>query len=144
MWSRFKGSHWSGLWPLRPPGNRRPGALQPLQDPRPRSDLASVTLIDLTTELVARLDRGDAYERDKDLVLAGQLQDLLDTRLNVHLNRFAPSRFRDIVVPLLHRLPPSELQGVTVVDLGSGSLNPLVFGFLLLMLGAERAYSVDL
>jgi SAM-dependent methyltransferase len=69
---------------------------------------------------------------------------VLDARLNVHLNRFAPSRFRDIIVPILDRLPQSELQGATVVDLGSGSLNPLVFAFLLLMLGAERAYSVDL
>jgi SAM-dependent methyltransferase len=143
MWSRFTRRHPLRAWPWRQ-GSRRAGALQPLQDPRPRSELEWLSLADLTTELVARLDRGDAYERDKDLVVAGQLQDLLDARLDVHLNRFAPSRFRDILAPILDRLPPSELQGATVVDLGSGSLNPLVFGFLLLMLGAERAYSVDL
>jgi SAM-dependent methyltransferase len=143
MWSRSKGSHQSRVWPWWQ-RRRRAGALQTLQNPRPRSDLESLSLVDLTTELVARLNAGEAYKRDTDLVVAGQLQDLLDTRLDVHLNRFAPSRFRDILVPILDRLPQSELQGATVVDLGSGSLNPLVFGFLLLMLGAERAYSVDL
>jgi SAM-dependent methyltransferase len=143
MWLPFKGSPRSRVWPLRR-RNRRPGSLQALEEPRPRSDLESLSLIDLTTELLARLNRGASYERDKDLVIAGQLQDVLDARLNVHLNRFAPSRFRDILVPILERLPQSELQGATIVDLGSGSLNPLVFGFLLLMLGAERAYSVDL
>jgi len=31
-----------------------------------------------------------------------------------------------------------------VVDLGCGALNPFAFSFLLLMLGAERAYAIDL
>ena len=123
---------------------RRAGALQAFEYPRPRPDLHALSLAELSTELVARLGNGETYERDKDIVLAGQLQDLLESRLDVHLNRFALSRFRDLIVPILARVPPPELRGATVVDLGSGSLNPFVFGFMLLMLGAKRAYSIDL
>ena len=141
MWSRSKGNHQLRVWPWRQ-RSRRAGALQTLQDPRPRSDLDRLSLMDLTIELVARLSVGDAYDGTR--ISSSRASSRTARRAaDVHLNRFAPSRFRDIVGPILDRLPPSELQGATVVDLGSDSLNPFVFGFVLLMLGAERAYSVD-
>ena len=77
-------------------------------------------------------------------MLAGQLQDFLDARLDVHLNRFARRRYFDLVQPILARLPVADLRDGTIVDLGAGSLNPFAFGFLFLMLGARRAYAVDL
>jgi SAM-dependent methyltransferase len=124
---------------------RRPaGALNELGAPAPHKDLRAFSLGDLSKELLARLARGDTYEGDADLVLAGQLQDLLGSRLDVHLNRFARRRFYDVVRPILDRVSVTDLAGAVVVDLGSGSLNPLVFGFVFLMLGVERAYSIDL
>ncbi|MGH9204684.1 MAG: class I SAM-dependent methyltransferase, partial [Vicinamibacterales bacterium] len=120
------------------------GVLNTFETPTPRSDLTGLSLIDLATELLSRLARGQTFEHDKDLVVAGQMQDLLESRLNVHLNRFAPRRFYDVVRPVLDRLPPEKFKGGTVVDLGSGSLNPFVFAFIFLMLGANRAYAIDL
>src|SRR5437764_500810 len=106
------------------------GALDSLEHPTVRRDLQHLSLDDLCRELLARLAGGATFDSGRDLVVAGQLQDLLDLRLDVHLNRFARRRFYDVVRPILDRLPRSQLTGSTVVDLGSGSLNPLVFGFL--------------
>lgn len=123
---------------------RPAGALNAFVAPTPRPDLAGLSLADVTTEVIARLASGEAFTRDGDLVVAGQLQDLLKSTLDVHLNRFSRRRYFDLTQPILAHLKQGELAGGTVVDLGAGSLNPFVFGFLFLMLGAERAYAVDL
>lgn len=123
---------------------RPAGTLNAFEYPKPRPDLAALSLADLSAEVVARLAGGESYLRDRDLVLAGQLQDLLDTRLDVHLNRFSRRRYFDLTQPILQRFAPAEFRDGTIVDLGAGSLNPFAFGFLFLMLGARRAYAVDL
>jgi hypothetical protein len=56
-----------------------------------------LTIIDLASELVARLSHGEKFEHDKDLVLGGQLHDLLTSQLDVHLNRFSRRRLFDVV-----------------------------------------------
>lgn len=123
---------------------RPAGALNTFAYPAPNRRFADVSLAELSAEFVARLANGETFDRDQDLVLAGQLQDLIDARLDVHLNRFSRRRYFDLLQPILDRVPPSDLEGRTVVDLGAGSLNPFAFGFMLLMLGARRAYAVDL
>lgn len=124
-------------------GERAAGALQKFAAPRPRAKLADLTLADVTAELVARLQRGETFVRDQDIVLAGQLDDLLDGTLDVHLNRFSRRRCYDVIRPVLDVVPMAHVQDATVVDLGSGSLNPFVFSFLFLLLGAKRAYAID-
>lgn len=123
---------------------RPAGALNAFEYPAPRVDLAALSLVELTSEFLARLAVGETLERDQDLVLASQLLDLLDGRLDVHLNRFSRRRYYDLLQPILDRLTLDEIRGATVVDLGAGSLNPFAFGFIFLMLGARRAYAVDL
>ena len=102
------------------------------------------SLMELTREVLARLDAGQTYEGDADLVLASQLHQSLETAIDVHSNRFAARRYYDLIRPILATVPRSRLQGATVVDLGCGSLNPFAFSFLFLMLGAERAYAIDI
>jgi SAM-dependent methyltransferase len=123
---------------------RTAGSLNALESPTRRPELGKLSTPDLCRELFARLDSGDGFEHDQDLVLAGQLYDLLTSQLDVHLNRFSRRRLYDVVRPVLDAMSPSQLKNGTVVDLGSGSLNPFAFSFVLLMLGARRAYTIDL
>jgi SAM-dependent methyltransferase len=102
-----------------------------------------LSLTDVSTELLARLKRGETYDKAA-IILAGQLQDALEAALDTHDNRFAATRFYDLIRPNLVWLRPEQLKSATVVDLGCGSLNPFTFSFLLLMLGAARAYAIDL
>ncbi len=120
------------------------GALVRLEAPAPPEDLRPFSLIELTREVLARLSTGQTYQAEHDLLLASQLQQLLETALDVHANRFSARRFYDLIRPILARIPRPQLQGATVVELGCGSLNPFAFVFLFLMLGAERAYAIDL
>lgn len=103
-----------------------------------------MSLVDLSGELLSRLTAGQAYAGTDELVLAEQLGQLLASKLNVHLNRFSARRHRDLLSPIFAELRITDLHGATVVDLGCGALNPFAFSFLLLMLGAERAYAIDL
>ena len=121
-----------------------PGVLHRLLHPARREDLWNVSLDDLSNELLARLTSGEVYKTNEQAVLGQQLSDSLAAALDVHENRFAAHRYADLLRPILERLKPSDLRGATVVDLGCGSLNPFGFSFLLLMLGAERAYAIDL
>jgi SAM-dependent methyltransferase len=123
---------------------RAAGALNVLRTPSRRRDLEPWSAADLAAELLARLQSDECFARDQDLVVAGQLYDRLGSAVNVHLNRFSRRRLYDVSRPVLDALPQGLLPGATIVDLGSGSLNPLVFGFVLLALGAQRAYSIDL
>lgn len=124
-------------------GATHAGALRSLYRPTASQDLRRVTLAELSAELLARLEAGKAYEGTEELLLGEQLSQLLDDRLDVHLNRFSAARHRDLLEPILERLRPGDLRDTTVVDLGCGSLNPFAFAFLLLMLGAGRAHTVD-
>lgn len=120
------------------------GSLSRFAKPRPRDDLKSLTLTELSGELLARLTAGEVFNGSDELLLAERLTQHLATTIDVHLNRFAARRYRDLLTPILATLNLSKLQGATIVDLGCGSVNPFTFSFLLLMLGAERAYAVDL
>lgn len=121
-----------------------PGALHRLVRPALRDDLGSVSLVDLSKELLARLKAGNRYSTNADAVLGQQLSESLASALDVHENRFAARRYADLLRPIIGRMPPAEFRGATVVDLGCGSLNPFGFSFLLLLLGAQRAYAIDL
>jgi SAM-dependent methyltransferase len=120
------------------------GSLPSLHQPKPRHELKDVSLVDLSTELLSRLMSGTTYAGTTELVLAEQLGQLLAGKLDVHLNRFSAQRHHDLLSPIFAHLTPADLKGATVVDLGCGALNPFAFSFLLLMLGAERAYAIDL
>jgi SAM-dependent methyltransferase len=100
--------------------------------------------VDLTAELLARLASGDGYWTSAAAVLGQQLHESLSAVLDIHENRFAARRYADLLRPILDRMKPAQFSGATVVDIGCGSLNPFAFGFLLLLLGAERAYAIDL
>jgi SAM-dependent methyltransferase len=124
--------------------DRAAGSLQTFAAPRTRAKLADLTLVEVTAELVARLQGGETFVRDQDIVLAGQLEDLLAGTLDIHLNRFSRRRCYDVIRPVLDVVPMAQVRDATIVDLGSGSLNPFVFGFLFLLFGARRAYAIDL
>lgn len=121
-----------------------PGSLRSLHEPKKREDLKQLSLIDLSTEMLARLAAGEGFHGDDQLLLAEQLARAMASRLDVHQNRFAARRYYDLLDPILARFPPEDVKDTTVVDLGCGSLNPFTFSFLFLMLGAKRAYAVDL
>ena len=120
------------------------GTLNRLETPVPRADLKQLSIAELSRELLARLSAGASYEGETDLVLASQLHHTLDTALDVHSNRFSARRHYDLIRPVLATVSRSRLPGATVVDLGCGSLNPFAITFLFLMLGARRAYAIDL
>lgn len=121
-----------------------PGALHRFLRPALREELGGVSLVDLSAELLARLASGQRFETNEQAVLGQQLCESLAVALDVHENRFAAHRYADLMRPIIGRMPPAEFRGTTVVDLGCGSLNPFGFSFLLLMLGARRAYAIDL
>ena len=121
-----------------------PGALHRLVRPLLRDDLGRLSLVELSTELLARLASGQRYQTNEQAVLGQQLSESLSAALDVHENRFAASRYADLLRPILGRMKSADFAGSTIVDLGCGSLNPFGFSFLMLMLGAERAYPIDL
>jgi SAM-dependent methyltransferase len=124
------------------PAGPSAGSLTPLQQPSRSQDLKAVSLVDLSAELLARLNSGEKY--DSYVLLGEQLKQSLASVLDIHENRFSAKRYRDQFQPILRSVRPHELKGGTVVDLGCGSLNPFAFSFLCLMLGAERAYAIDI
>ncbi len=124
----------------RPEDATRPPDVSPHVHAAPQPQ----TLVDLSAELLNRLNSGQAYASSGELVLAEQLGQTLAGKLDVHHNPFGAQRYRDLLSPILAQLRPVDLQDATVVDLSCGSLNPFTFSFLLLMLGAERAYSIDI
>lgn len=126
------------------PAERPAGALNAFAAAARHPLLAWASTRDLFVELLARLQGGDGPTSDSDLVVAGQLQDRLGTLLDVHLNRFSRQRLIDTSHEFFWHFPPTSFEGATVVDLGCGSLNPYTFGFLLLLLGAKKAYAIDL
>jgi SAM-dependent methyltransferase len=125
-------------------GERPAGALNTFAAPSRHPLLAWASTRDLCVELLARLASGEKIASDRDLVVAGQLQDRLDVMLDVHLNRFSRRRLIDTTHQFFRQYPPESFRGLTVVDLGCGSLNPFTLSFLFVLLGASRAYAIDL
>jgi SAM-dependent methyltransferase len=120
------------------------GALGRFAEPLLRGDLEALSLVDLATEMLARLNADQRFNGSDELLLAERLKQTLEQAIDVHLNRFARRRYMDLLSPILARVKRNSLRGATIVDLGCGSVNPYTFSFLLLMLGAERAYAIDL
>jgi SAM-dependent methyltransferase len=110
---------------------------------RARDELSRLAPVDLATELLARLGGGESFDGSDELLIAERLAQSLGSSIDVHLNRFARRRHRDLLSPVVDRLGLHTLRGATVVDVGCGSLNPFSFSYLLLLLGAEKAYAID-
>lgn len=125
-------------------GDRPAGALNEFAAPTRHPLLSWASTRDLVIELLARLQSGGGPTSDSEIVVAGQLQNRLEDVLDVHLNRFSRQRLIDTSHEFFWHYPPASFEGTTVVDLGCGSLNPYTFGFLFLLLGAKKAYAIDL
>jgi hypothetical protein len=110
--------------------DRPAGALNTFATPSRNLLLAPLSTLDLCHELIARLSSPGAIVRDSDIVVASQLQDLLDRSLDVHLNRFSRRRLIDTTHAVFAQYRPDSFGDATIVDLGCGSLNPYAFGFL--------------
>jgi SAM-dependent methyltransferase len=128
--------------PGKDPSGQVAGSLTSFRSSPPADHLKGLSLLDLSTELYARLQAGATY--GSHVLLAEQLQQFLAVVVDTHENRFSACRYRDHIRPIVERLKPGELNGGTIVDLGCGSLNPFVFSFLFLMLGAQRAFAIDI
>lgn len=99
-------------------------------------------------ELVAALVRRTSDDKADFGVLAewsSLLAIELERRGDIHENRLSRQRLRDIF-SLFTAFPSAErpsFQGITVVELGCGGLNPLSQLLVFVMLGAKRAIGVD-
>lgn len=100
-------------------------------------------LRELLADVLARLEQPGGLETAAGFAAARHLQDALTVATDVHGNPYAPRRYRDWLEPILARIGTQALAGRTVVDLSCGTESPFTFAFLLLLLGAERAYAID-
>ncbi len=92
---------------------------------------------------MSRLQAGEALGSAADLGRVEQLGHALAAAADVHANPFSAQRHRDLLSPILAQVSLDDLAGATTVDLGCGTSNPFTFSFLLLLMGAERAYAID-
>jgi SAM-dependent methyltransferase len=106
---------------------------------------ASPTFEDLCLELRQRVEQGVLTEQQSAIHTAGELKDFLGVRLELHNYRFARTRYRDLLWIVRNGVPADfRFKGSTIVDIGCGSWNPWGMSFLYLMLGAAKAYAIDL
>ena len=83
-------------------GAPQAGALSALHRPSTRAELGLLSVDELSTELLARIQRGESFTGSSDsLLLAEQLTRELTRAADGHLNRFAPQRYRDLLLPIL-------------------------------------------
>ncbi len=110
------------------------------------SGLHNVSVAELCSELLARIQEGSFGADDSSIGLGCELDDALKIVLDVHNNRLSRRRYRDLFGAYYEFLQPPRpaLEGATVVELGCGPINPYGLLFLLLMLGAQRGIAVDL
>ncbi len=101
------------------------------------------SLAGVAATLLARLAQGERFASGADVAAAEELRQRLAVVADVHANAFSAQRYRDLLMPVVSQVPPEDLAGATVVDLSCGTANPFTLSFLLLLLGAERAYAVD-
>jgi SAM-dependent methyltransferase len=109
-----------------------------------REELRRYSIVELTDEILVRLKEGERYSEDLDWIVGEELREAIEEAFDYHNNRYGPRRYYDLLRPILAVLPRTRLRGATLVDLGCGSIHPFAFSFLFLLLGAERAYAVDL
>lgn len=108
--------------------------------------LRGVSLAKLASELLARLQDGSFSANQASILLGFEILDALPDALNVHNNLFSVRRYRDLFNAYYETVGPPypAFDGATIVELGSGSINPYGFLFLFLMLGARRGIAIDL
>jgi SAM-dependent methyltransferase len=109
--------------------------------------LDKVPLLELLLELQERLLRGTFPIGDSASVGVGDhVADLLARTLDVHENRFAPQRFRNLFHAYHHAIaePRPPIAGASYLDAGCGAVHPLGYSLLMCALGATRCHAVDL
>lgn len=111
---------------------------------RPRN-LQGISLSDLSGELLARIQEG-VFNSEVTVQIGCQLQDALQAALDIHANRNSRKHYEDLFGVFYGWVEPPRpiLDGVTIVELGCGSINPFGLLFLFLMVGARRGIAVDL
>ena len=110
-------------------------------------DLSRVDLHALLLEIAHRLDRGESPNRTQEVTLAAdQVVEQLERAIDIHWNRYSLQRQCDLFWMFLLGMEPPRppIEGETYLDLGCGSIHPYGFAALLCLLGAERAWAVDL
>ena len=132
----------AGVPPLSPPPEA-PSLAVPLTVSDVRGASRDESLAGVAATLLARLDQGERFGGAADVAAAEDLRQRLAAAADVHENVFSARRYRDLLMPVLSQVAPEDLAGATVVDLDCGTVNPFTFSFLLLLLGAERAYAID-
>lgn len=109
--------------------------------------LAECALPVLLAELLRRIEDDPVGVQDDAAVrVASRLHDRMGGALEYHNNRYSLRRHNDLLAMYRDMLPLdiADLAGSTVLDLGCGAENPLGMGFVLLALGARRAFGCDL
>jgi SAM-dependent methyltransferase len=108
--------------------------------------LRDISLHELGSELLARISDGLFALNHQHISLGCEILEALRVSLDVHENRQSLKYYRDMFwnfYDSLEQMPPN-LDGITVVDLGCGSINPYGTLFMFLALGAHRGLAVDL
>lgn len=113
---------------------------------RPSARLTDVPVNELAGELTLRIMRGKGFSPDDASVALGNLLlTALRESLDVHANRFSRKRYSDMFAVFHRGLPRKPtIEGSICVEIGCGSVNPLAFMFLLLLLGAKKCIGIDL
>jgi SAM-dependent methyltransferase len=122
-----------------------PGALV-RSVPKENAALTEFQFGELAGELERRLSAGVDIAGSEDLTFAAQsLLERLSDSLEVHNNRFSLQRLRDLFWIFYERPEQKpQFKGASILELGSGSHNPLNLLFVFVMLGAARGVAVDL
>lgn len=112
-------------------------------------ELGAIATSDLAAELLSRLREGGEQIADKGSLadLFASLDLLLEQAADIPENRYSRRMLRDHFCNtsrVLRERHGGCLRGMTVLELGSGSVNPLGVVFMFLIAGARRGIAVDL
>lgn len=116
-------------------------------DGRTATHLAGVDLQVVLQELWNRVSSETPPSLNElQLSLGDAICERLSSLVDVHLNRFARTRYFDLFGMFQQDLPQPRppIQGATYLYLGCGSANPYGFGALMVALGARASMSLDL
>lgn len=107
--------------------------------------LSGATFDDLLSELLQRMKEGETISDEQRIFVAQELQERLTEALEVHHNRFSIKNLRDLFWRFHTQLAQKPtIEGASIVELGSGSHNPLGLLFIFVMLGAKKGIAIDL
>jgi SAM-dependent methyltransferase len=126
--------------------NRAPGALFKFtmtQNPA----LSALASDDILSELLQRMRSGkiNIAGNNQTIAVGQELCEKLTEGLEVNENRFSVTWLRNLFYALYRGLENKPvISGASILELGSGSHNPLGLLFLFVMLGARRGVATDL